>query len=107
MVTDAAINGQGIALARTTLSAWDLINGRLVLPVPESLPLSKTYWVCPEATAALPKIATFREWLLAEAVADLRQLNTLAPDSGDRRPSRVPRPDGPRRRSPRQTSVGE
>jgi LysR family glycine cleavage system transcriptional activator len=32
MVIDAAINGQGIALARTTLSAWDLINGRLVRP---------------------------------------------------------------------------
>src|SRR6516225_943360 len=32
MVIDAAINGQGIALARTTLAAWDLINGRLVRP---------------------------------------------------------------------------
>ena len=45
MVIDAAINGQGIALARTTLAAWDLINGRLVLPVLESLPLSKSYWI--------------------------------------------------------------
>ena len=35
MVIDAAINGQGIALARTTLAAWDLINGRLVRPFPE------------------------------------------------------------------------
>ncbi|WP_018321814.1 transcriptional regulator GcvA [Bradyrhizobium sp. WSM2793] len=108
MVIDAAINGQGIALARTTLSAWDLINGRLVLPFPESLPLSKTYWiVCPKATAALPKIATFREWLLAEAAADLRQLKTLAPDSDDRRPSRALRPKGPRRHSPRRSSAGE
>lgn len=41
MVIDAAINGQGIALARTTLGAWDLINGRLALPFPESVPLSK------------------------------------------------------------------
>ena len=32
MVIDAAINGQGIALARTTLAAWDLIKGHLVRP---------------------------------------------------------------------------
>src|SRR5437764_304967 len=75
MVIDAAINGQGIALARTTLAAWDLINGRLVLPRRESMPLSKTYWVvCPKASAAGPKIATFRDWLLAEATADVRSL---------------------------------
>ncbi len=37
MVIDAAINGQGVALARTTLAAWDLINGRLVRPFPEAL----------------------------------------------------------------------
>ena len=78
MVMDAAINGQGIALARTTLSAWDLINGRLVRPFPETLRLSKTYWIiCPQATAALPKIATFRDWLLAEASQDVRQLQKL------------------------------
>jgi LysR family transcriptional regulator, glycine cleavage system transcriptional activator len=75
MVIDAAINGQGVALARTTLAAWDLINGRLVRPFPLSLPLSKTYWIiCPKATASLPKIMTFREWLLMEASRDLRQL---------------------------------
>ena len=78
MVIDAAINGQGIALARTTLAAWDLINGRLVRPFPDSLPVSKTYWiVCPKATASLPKIATFREWLLNEASRDLRHLKKL------------------------------
>ena len=78
MVIDAAINGQGVALARTTLAAWDLINGRLMRPFPESLRLSKTYWiVCPKATATLPKIVTFRDWLLAEASSDLRQLEKL------------------------------
>jgi len=78
MVIDAAINGQGIALARTTLAAWDLINGRLVRPFPESLRLAKTYWIiCPKATASLPKIVTFRDWLLSEASSDLRQLKKL------------------------------
>jgi LysR family transcriptional regulator, glycine cleavage system transcriptional activator len=75
MIIDAAVDGQGIALARTTLAAWDLINGRLVRPLSETLRLSKTYWiVCPKATAALPKIKTFREWLLAEAADDSRRL---------------------------------
>jgi LysR family glycine cleavage system transcriptional activator len=63
MVLDAAINGQGIALARTTLAARDLLNGHLVRPFPQALPLAKTYWiVCPKATASPPKIVTFREW---------------------------------------------
>jgi LysR family transcriptional regulator, glycine cleavage system transcriptional activator len=78
MVIDAAINGQGIALARTTLAAFDIINGRLVRPFAEMLRLSKTYWiVCPKATAALPKIQTFREWLLSQASDDLRRLQKL------------------------------
>ena len=75
MVIDAAINGQGVALARTTLAAWDLINGRLVRPFPDSLPLSKTYWIiCPKATSNVPKIVTFRNWLLSEATEDARRL---------------------------------
>jgi LysR family glycine cleavage system transcriptional activator len=78
MVIDAAINGQGIALTRTTLAAWDLINGRLVRPFPDSLPLSKTYWIiCPKATSSLPKIVTFQNWLLAEAAADARRLKSM------------------------------
>ncbi len=79
MVIDAAVDGQGIALARTTLAAWDLINGRLVRPLPEALRLSKTYWItCPKATSTLPKITTFRDWLLAEAADDSSRLKKLA-----------------------------
>jgi LysR family glycine cleavage system transcriptional activator len=75
MVIDAAIDGQGIALARTTLAAGDLIKGHLVRPFAQALPLSRTYWIiCPKATASLPKIVTFRDWLLAEAASDLRHL---------------------------------
>jgi LysR family glycine cleavage system transcriptional activator len=78
MLIDAVIEGQGVALARTTLAAWDLLNGRLVRPLPLTLPLSKTYWVvCPTATSLLPKIVTFRDWLLTEAADDLRRLKTL------------------------------
>jgi LysR family glycine cleavage system transcriptional activator len=75
MAIDAAVDGQGIALARTTLAAWDLINGRLIRPFAVTLRLSKTYWiVCPKATATLPKITTFRDWLVAEAADDMRRL---------------------------------
>jgi LysR family transcriptional regulator, glycine cleavage system transcriptional activator len=75
MLIDAAVDGQGVALARTTLAAWDLINGRLVRPFPIELSLTKTYWiVCPKVTAALPKIAAFRDWLLAEAADDAARL---------------------------------
>ena len=78
MLIDAAIDGQGIALARTALAAADLINGRLVRPFQVALPLRNTYWiVCPKATSALPKIAAFRDWLLAEAAADARQLDRV------------------------------
>lgn len=78
MLIDAAVNGQGIALARTVLAAWDLISGRLVKPIDVSLRVSKTYWiVCPKATSALAKIMTFRGWLLAEAANDTRRLKSL------------------------------
>jgi LysR family glycine cleavage system transcriptional activator len=78
MVIDAAVDGQGVALARTTLAAWDLLNGRLVQPFSATLRTAKTYWiVCPKATSTLPKITLFREWMLAEAADDLRRLKTL------------------------------
>jgi len=80
MLIDAAVDGQGIALARTTLAAWDLLGGRLVRPFAAALRLSKSYWiVCPKATAMLPKVKQAREWLLAEAAEDLRRLKKLSP----------------------------
>jgi LysR family transcriptional regulator, glycine cleavage system transcriptional activator len=79
MVIDAAINGQGIGLARSTLAASDLINKRLIAPFDVRLPLSSAYWVvAPRAMADLPKIATFRGWLLNEAAADDVQIGMAA-----------------------------
>jgi len=75
MLIDAAIDGQGIALARTTLAAWDLISGRIVRPFDLSWRPAGTYWiVCPKPAASIPKIAAFRQWLLAEAETDARRL---------------------------------
>jgi LysR family glycine cleavage system transcriptional activator len=76
MLIDAAIDGQGIALARSVLAAWDLVHGRLVRPFAQGLPLSRSYWiVCPKATASLPKIRTFSKWMLAEAAEDVRRVD--------------------------------
>jgi LysR family transcriptional regulator, glycine cleavage system transcriptional activator len=79
MLIDAAIDGQGIALARTALAAWDLINGRLVRPIDVSLRMANTYWiVCPKSALTVPKIATFRSWVFAETAEDTRRLKELA-----------------------------
>jgi LysR family transcriptional regulator, glycine cleavage system transcriptional activator len=78
MAIDAAVDGQGVALARTALAAWDLIGGRLVRPFSVALPVPYAYWiVCPKTAAKLPKITAFSEWLLAEAAEDQRQLRKL------------------------------
>jgi LysR family glycine cleavage system transcriptional activator len=67
MVIQAAVEGQGVALGRSALAAADLDAGRLVRPLDISLPVEFAYYVvCPEATADRPKIAAFRDWVLAE-----------------------------------------
>ncbi len=86
MAIDAALDGQGVVLARTALAAWDLIGGRLVRPF-IAMPASYAYWiVCPKVAAKLPKIRAFSDWLLMEAAEDVRQLNKL--DSKSRRGAR-------------------
>jgi LysR family glycine cleavage system transcriptional activator len=79
MLIDAAIDGQGVALARTTLAAWDLISKRIVRPFELSWPPTGTYWiVTPKATAKVEKIRRFRDWMLTEAATDRRRLEKLA-----------------------------
>jgi LysR family glycine cleavage system transcriptional activator len=75
MVIDAAVDGQGVALARTALAATDLIAGRLVRPFAFARQVPYAYWiVCPHANADLPKIEKFRGWLLVEASEDARRM---------------------------------
>lgn len=75
MALDAAVDGQGVALARTALAAWDIANGRLVCPFGPRLKVPFAYYiVCPKATAERPKIVTFRNWLTAQAATDLVSL---------------------------------
>ncbi len=67
MVVQAAAEGQGVALGRSALYAADLDAGRVVKPFDIRLPVEFAYYVvCPTAIADRPKIAAFRDWVLAE-----------------------------------------
>jgi LysR family transcriptional regulator, glycine cleavage system transcriptional activator len=67
----AAINGSGVALGRTTLVAQDLTTGRLVRPFGEGLNCELAYYVVhrPKADSDFA-IAAFKSWIEAEAKAD-------------------------------------
>lgn len=66
MVLQAAIHGQGIALAHSTLAKPDIDSGRLVCPFNDVL-ISKNgyYFVCRESQLEIGKIAAFRDWVLS------------------------------------------
>ncbi len=64
----AAQEGLGFALARWTLVSGYLQRGTLKLAGKEALPYGSSYYfVCPKAYLELPKVARFREWLVAAA----------------------------------------
>jgi LysR family glycine cleavage system transcriptional activator len=70
MVLQAAIHGQGVALAHSVLAKPDIDSGRLVCPFKEVLISKNSYYiVCREKQLELGKIAAFREWVL-QTVAD-------------------------------------
>lgn len=67
MLIQAAIAGQGVALARAVLAADALEDGRLVRPFRLNLPTEYAYYiVCPKDSAEQPKVVAFRTWLLDE-----------------------------------------
>jgi LysR substrate binding domain len=71
LAIDAALAGQGIALARTALASLDLIAGRLVRPLQEAIPAEYAYWiVCRKSAADAPKISQFRSWLIEQVQDD-------------------------------------
>jgi len=70
MVLQAAIHGQGVALAHSVLAKPDIDSGRLVCPFKDVLISKNSYYiVCREQQLELGKIAAFREWVL-QTVAD-------------------------------------
>jgi LysR family transcriptional regulator, glycine cleavage system transcriptional activator len=66
MAVQAAVDGQGVCIGRSTYVADDLRAGRLVIPFELRLrDALGFYLVAPVETAQAEKIAAFRSWLLA------------------------------------------
>lgn len=67
MALEAALAGQGIALANDMLAADALVAGRLVRPLQEAVPQEFAYClVCLPAAADTARVRAFREWVFAE-----------------------------------------
>jgi LysR family transcriptional regulator, glycine cleavage system transcriptional activator len=66
MTVQAAIDGIGVAMGRTSYVEADIAKGRLVVPFSITLPADAGFYlVSPEARADTPKLTAFRQWLTA------------------------------------------
>jgi LysR family glycine cleavage system transcriptional activator len=66
MTVQAAIDGFGVAMGRTSYVEADIAKGRLVVPFEITLPADAGFYlVSPEAKADSPKLRVFRQWLVA------------------------------------------
>ena len=73
----AAVDGQGIALARSSLIGNDIANGVLVRLFDIAVPsLNRYYLVYPPRLADSPKLAFFRQWLRDEIARDANAANS-------------------------------
>ncbi|HJM90828.1 MAG: transcriptional regulator GcvA [Alphaproteobacteria bacterium] len=71
LVIDAAVNGQGVALARSALVGDYLVSGRLIRLFDIQLPAEFAYYLVHPARALdHPKVRAFREWVLSEVQAE-------------------------------------
>ena len=65
MTVQAAIDGLGVAMGRTSYVEADIAKGRLVVPFNIALPADAGFYlVSPEARADPPKLSAFRQWLM-------------------------------------------
>jgi LysR family transcriptional regulator, glycine cleavage system transcriptional activator len=68
MTVQAAIDGIGVAMGRTSYVQDDIAKGRLVVPFKIALPADAGFYlVSPEAADEPPKLKLFRQWLIAAA----------------------------------------
>jgi LysR family glycine cleavage system transcriptional activator len=71
LAVEAALAGQGVALALTLLVEADLAAGRLVIPLDIAIPSPYAYFlVMSEAVAHRPAVEAFQHWLLNEAAGN-------------------------------------
>jgi LysR family glycine cleavage system transcriptional activator len=81
MLVDAAVRGQGVALARWALTYDELAAGRLamVFPKQRALATGKAYYlVGPRETFRRAPVAAFRRWMVGQA-GELRASGKVAP----------------------------
>ncbi len=83
LAVQAAIDHQGIALARSAHVLDDLNAGRLVRLFPEVLCKSNVsyYFVCTPGRENEPQIAAFREWLLRETQESQKEFDSMVMSS--------------------------
>jgi LysR family transcriptional regulator, glycine cleavage system transcriptional activator len=66
MTIQAAIDGIGVAMGRTSYVQDDIAKGRLVVPFKIALPADAGFYlVAPEGRREAPKLAAFRDWMIA------------------------------------------
>jgi LysR family glycine cleavage system transcriptional activator len=66
MTIQAAIDGIGVAMGRTSYVQDDIAKGRLVVPFKIALPADAGFYlVAPEGRREVPKLAAFRQWIVA------------------------------------------
>jgi LysR family glycine cleavage system transcriptional activator len=66
VTVQAAIDGLGVAMGRTSYVEADIAKGRLVVPFKIALPADAGFYlVSPEARADSPKLSAYRKWLVA------------------------------------------
>jgi LysR family glycine cleavage system transcriptional activator len=71
MEANAAFAGAGIAMMTPLFWRDELAAGRLVQPFPHIHVTNRSHWlVYPEGRRNQPKIAAFRDWILAEVEAE-------------------------------------
>lgn len=68
VTVQAAIDGMGVAMGRTSYVRDDITKGRLVVPFKIALPADAGFYlVSPEGRREAPKLAAFRQWMIAAA----------------------------------------
>jgi LysR family transcriptional regulator, glycine cleavage system transcriptional activator len=73
VTVQAAIDGLGVAMGRTSYVEADIAKGRLVVPFKIALPADAGFYlVSPQARAESPKLSAFRQWLLASVQGGLK-----------------------------------
>jgi LysR family glycine cleavage system transcriptional activator len=73
LAIEAALAGQGVALAARPMVAAQLAAGTLLAPFHIAIRSPYTYWLVARTdTARRPMVAAFRRWVLAQAQAGLQ-----------------------------------